>query len=117
MPDKKDKKMKKTSTILVSKGYRGNKKPRGFSISLQGCSRVARWYIFKPKILIWVNSEGSYNGTCWYIIWTFGIFFGRLVYFATIWYILRVFGIFFPSFGMLYQETSGNPGVQQNCFF
>jgi hypothetical protein len=23
--------------------------------------RVARWYIFKPKILIWVNFRGSCN--------------------------------------------------------
>jgi hypothetical protein len=45
----------------------------------------------------------------WYILWSFGIlygkfgnFYGHLVYFVTIWYI-------FPRFGMLYQENSGNP--------
>jgi hypothetical protein len=27
-------------------------------------SRVARWYIFKPKIPIWVNFEVSCNGRC-----------------------------------------------------
>jgi hypothetical protein len=24
--------------------------------------RVARWFVFKPKIPIWVNIEGSCNG-------------------------------------------------------
>jgi hypothetical protein len=43
-----------------------------------------------------------------------------LVYFMTIWSILLPFGIFcghlvyFPSFGMLYQEKSGN--TDQNKF-
>jgi hypothetical protein len=32
----------------------------------------------------------------WYILWQFGIFCGRLVYFVAIWYILWLFGIFFP---------------------
>jgi hypothetical protein len=36
------------------------------------------------------------------ISWPFGIFCGHLVYLVAIWYI-------FPRFGMLYQETSGNP--------
>jgi hypothetical protein len=64
-------------------------------------SRVARWYIFKPKILVWVNSGGSYNDDV-------GIFYGHLAYhlayFTAIWYIfwlfgiciVWVFGIFFP---------------------
>jgi hypothetical protein len=26
------------------------------------CIRVARWYIFKPKITSWVNFGGSCNG-------------------------------------------------------
>jgi hypothetical protein len=51
----------------------------------------------------------------WSILYPFGIFYGRLVYFIAIWYILWQFDIFvchlviFPSFGMLYQEKSGNP--------
>jgi hypothetical protein len=32
----------------------------------------------------------------WYILWSFGIFYGHLVYFMVIWYILWSFGIFFP---------------------
>jgi hypothetical protein len=57
-------------------------------------SRVARWHIFKTKILIWVNFGGSCNGRYWYILhvairyilrpfgllWPFGIFYGYLVY-------------------------------------
>jgi hypothetical protein len=72
-------------------------------------SRVARWYIFKPKIPIWVNFGGSFNGNCWhslwtwstdstaigYILWTFGIFCGNLVYFC--------------RFGIRNAEKSGNP--------
>jgi hypothetical protein len=38
----------------------------------------------------------------WFILWLFGIFCGRLVYFVVIWYI-------FPPFGMLHQDKSGNP--------
>jgi hypothetical protein len=38
--------------------------------------RVARWYVFKPKIQIWLNFGGSCK-----IILTFGIFPGKLVYF------------------------------------
>jgi hypothetical protein len=30
--------------------------------------RVARWYIFKPKLQIWVNIGGSCNEKCWYIV-------------------------------------------------
>jgi hypothetical protein len=69
---------------------------------------VARWYIFKPKIQIWVNFEGSWNGRCWYlrailsILRTNDIFYGHLVHFVVIWYI-------FTRFGMLYREKSGNP--------
>jgi hypothetical protein len=41
-----------------------------------GYSRVARWFVFKPKIQIWVNFGGSCNGRCWYILWTLGPFYG-----------------------------------------
>jgi hypothetical protein len=36
-------------------------------------SRVARWYIFKPKISIWVIFGGPWNGKGWYILLPFGI--------------------------------------------
>jgi hypothetical protein len=29
-----------------------------------GCARVARWFIFKPKIPIWVNFGVRSNGKC-----------------------------------------------------
>jgi hypothetical protein len=47
--------------------------------------RVARWYIFKPKITIWVNLGGPLNGKCWY-------FYATLEYVLAIWYILWSFG-------------------------
>jgi hypothetical protein len=40
--------------------------------------RVARWYIFKLKIPIWVNIGGPWNGKGWYILWPFGICYGHL---------------------------------------
>jgi hypothetical protein len=71
--------------------------------------RVARWYIFKHKIPIWVNLGGSGNRRFWYIfwplgqfsrhlvfLWSFGIVCDHLVYFMAIWYILWSFGIFSP---------------------
>jgi hypothetical protein len=74
--------------------------------------RVARWHIFKPKIPLWVNFGGSYNGRCWCILWLFGLF-------SSFWYILWPFGIFLviwyippPRFGMFCKEKSGNPGQQ-----
>jgi hypothetical protein len=36
--------------------------------------RVARWFVFKPKIQIWVNFGGSCNGRCWCILRTLGPF-------------------------------------------
>jgi hypothetical protein len=50
----------------------------------QVATRVARWFVFKPKIPLWVNFGGPYNGKCWYILWSFGIFNGHLVYFMVI---------------------------------
>jgi hypothetical protein len=43
--------------------------------------RFARWYIFKPKIPIWVNLAGLAMEDA-------GIFFEHLVYFTSNWYIL-----------------------------
>jgi hypothetical protein len=59
---------------------------------------VARWYlyvgIYRPKMPIWVNFQGSCNEGCWYIFgpfdlsyvlrymsWPFGISYGYLVHF------------------------------------
>jgi hypothetical protein len=69
-------------------------------------TRVARWFIFKPKIPIWVNF-GDWKLfihflAIWNILQTFGIFYGHLVHFVFIWYILS-------GFGIMCQEKSGNP--------
>jgi hypothetical protein len=71
---------------------------------------VARWFIFKPKIPIWVNFGGPYIDwkmliyfmAIWNILRTFGIFYDHLVHFVFVWYI-------FSCFGTMYQEKSGNP--------
>jgi hypothetical protein len=52
----------------------------------------ARWFIFRPK----VAGQLIYFTAIWFILWTFGIFFGNLVY--------------FPRFGTLWLDKSGNPG-------
>jgi hypothetical protein len=72
-------------------------------------NRVARWFVFKPKIQIWVNFGGSLNGRCWYILWTLGPFYGLLLYFMDIWYRLWKSGIFSP--GLVFSaKKSGSPG-------
>jgi hypothetical protein len=65
--------------------------------------RVARWYKFKPKISIWVNFWRIWNERCWYISWSFGIFYGHLLYFVAIlvlfiviWYIFTHFKYVVP---------------------
>jgi hypothetical protein len=58
-------------------------------IAFQIDSRVARWYIFKPKITI---LEGL-------ALEDVGIFYGHLVYFTAIrhiWVYLSSFGMFYP---------------------
>jgi hypothetical protein len=57
-------------------------------------SRVARWFVLKPKIPIWINLGGSFNGKSWYILWPVGLFYGHWKYFMAIWYSLWSFGIF-----------------------
>jgi hypothetical protein len=73
-------------------------------------SRVARWYIFKPKIPIWVKFGGCCDVIFWYILWPFGLClcYGHLVYFVAIWY-FNGHLVHFSRFGMLHQEKSGNP--------
>jgi hypothetical protein len=46
--------------------------------------RVAIWFVFKPKILIWEKVSGPWIGKCLYILWPFRIFYGHLGYFMTI---------------------------------
>jgi hypothetical protein len=71
--------------------------------------RVARWFVFKPKIPIWVNFVGLYNeNVC--------KFYDHSVYFTVIWYNLWPFGrvcgrlVYFSHFGM-----SGPRKIWQSC--
>jgi hypothetical protein len=56
------------------------------------------WRALDKKILI-------YFTRIWNILQTFGIFYNHSVHLAFIWYI-------FFGFGNMYQEKSGNPGVE-----
>jgi hypothetical protein len=69
-----------------------------FNSAQQKCcgKRVARWFVFKPKIQILANFGGSCNGRCWYILWTLGPFYGLLLYFMNNWYSSWKVGIFSP---------------------
>jgi hypothetical protein len=49
----------------------------------KGRTRVARWFNFKPNILIWVNFEWPLIGKCLNMLWPNGIFYGHLGYFMT----------------------------------
>jgi hypothetical protein len=71
-------------------------------------ARVARWFLFRPKIQFWYTVEdlGMDNVV---------IYSGLLEYFTIIWYIYWAFGnsvaiwYIFTRFGTLYQVKSGNP--------
>jgi hypothetical protein len=66
-------------------------------------TRVARWYIFKPK-----NPDlGKFGRVLYWKMLVYYVGIVHLAYyesicFAAIWYGLRYFGAYFPLFGMLY---------------
>jgi hypothetical protein len=91
-------------TFVPLELYQGNTwyclKKVGGSKSL---SRVARWHIFKPKIVIWVNFWRDlqwkmlvYDMDIWYILGPFGIFCGHSVYFILVWHIFSQFWYVVP---------------------
>jgi hypothetical protein len=41
----------------------GDKRKRN-KVTFFALGRFARWHIFKPKIQIWANFAGPYNGRC-----------------------------------------------------
>jgi hypothetical protein len=64
------------------------------------------------QIPIWVHFESSCIGKCWYILWPFNTFYGHLVYLPKQWvYLVVIWYIYFPSFGIFYEEKSGNLAV------
>jgi hypothetical protein len=80
---------------------------------------VTRWYIFIPRIPVWVYLGAERK--CWYILDIFWIFYVHLVYFTFTFLLLflylylifyghlgslQSFSIFSP---LLHQEKSGNP--------
>jgi hypothetical protein len=81
-------------------------------VSIELADRVARWYIFKQKILMWVNFGWSCNGRFWYILCPFVQFHSYLEYLVAIWYDLLFF-VYFSRFGILSQEKSGNPACRK----
>jgi hypothetical protein len=42
--------------------------PQSVSPRKKGPGRAARLYIFRPKIPLWVNPGGPWNGKGWYIL-------------------------------------------------
>jgi hypothetical protein len=78
----------------------GSGNHRSRSAAADPGSRVARWFIFKPKIPIcayfvgpwywYFYNHSEYFTAIWKIVWQFGIFCGNL-------YIFSRFGMFGPS--------------------
>jgi hypothetical protein len=74
-------------------------------------TRVARLFVFKTKIPIWVNLGVSCNGRYCYNLWTLGPFYDLLFYFTDIhtYGVVRGILVYSSRLGILYQEKSGNP--------
>jgi hypothetical protein len=73
---------------------------------IRNSARVARWFVFKPKIPIWVNFGGPYAG----------IFYGHLEYFTVICNISWPFGNivviwyrYFPAFWYIVSRKIWQP--------
>jgi hypothetical protein len=78
-------------------------------------SRVARWFVFKPKYQLGKILEGLAMGNV-------GIFYVYLVhftaiYFVAIWYILRLFGILFHPFWYVAPRKLWQPWPQARFLF
>jgi hypothetical protein len=72
--------------------------------------KVARWNIFRPKS---GNLGKFWRALQWkmYILRTFGLFYGHLMYFMAIWVYCVVIWYIFPRGGILYRINLAN------CFF
>jgi hypothetical protein len=74
-------------------------------------SRVASWFVFKPKIQIWVNFGGPCTGRCRHILWTLGPFYNLLLYFWTFG-IVRGNLVFFPVLVFCTKENLATPPLE-----
>jgi hypothetical protein len=69
-------------------------------------TRVARWYIFTSKILLWVYFGEPWNIYLWefMVIWNilrpFGIFYDHLVNVVAIWFMFSRCGMFWQSWNI-----------------
>jgi hypothetical protein len=111
-----------------------NAQPITFEITFESSkrmfwSRVARWFVFKPNLPIWVNFRGPYVDSKMLIyfmdvcniLWTFWKFYGLLGNFMDIWEIFWTFGKFYYLVHFCvdlvhfctYQEESGNPVLKR----
>jgi hypothetical protein len=81
---------------LVQRYVTKNEKSSSLTLPRDLQHRVARWFVFKPKIQIWVNFGGPQHEKCLYVLWPSGIIYSHLVKFMFVWYSLWSFGIFFP---------------------
>jgi hypothetical protein len=108
-----------------------------FKLLTDSPDRVARPYIFIPKVQIWMYFGGPWNGKCWQILWVFGIF--KAIWYIihkAIWYILWLFVIFYGHLVYFYGHlahfalicyifpvlvcraySSGNPGLCAGSVF
>jgi hypothetical protein len=81
----------------------------------RGKIRVARWFIFKPKISICVNFVMPQIWKCWYILRP-SVFYGHSGCSMTIWYIFGSFGTFIrfrfhvPTLGKISIISTLSPG-------
>jgi hypothetical protein len=92
-----------------------------------GWNRLARWYMYihicVPKIPIWVHTYICilWRAMQWKIFKYFMstgytyVFQGLVVKFMPMCYLWWSIGKLFPSFSMLNQEKSGNPGLKYVC--
>jgi hypothetical protein len=90
-------------TFFVDRIVKKSLRRRKLCNSGSASSRAARWHIFKQKSPNWGKFWAVLHDR-WYVLWSFGRFYGYLVYFDSylvnfmvIWYILWSFGIFYGN--------------------
>jgi hypothetical protein len=82
--------------------------------SAEAAARVARWHIFEPKILIWVNFGGLAMSDVGINLWPFGLFYCHLVFVVAVWYNSGFWGISVP-FWYVIPRKIWQPWRQRHC--